>query len=116
MYKALTFNALCGVAFAIAMLTPLCSQASEPALSARVSYADLNLSNAADVHALYSRLSKAADEVCPNDSVKAHRGCVREAIDGAVRSARVAPLSALYSKITGVPVQAPAALVADIGR
>jgi UrcA family protein len=100
----ITTTTLCAIAAAIATLSPLYCQASDVAGSAKVSYSDLNLSNSDDVHTLYRRLSKAADLVCPEDSLKVHQGCVREAMGESIRRANVAALSTLYTKITGVRI------------
>lgn len=113
MNKNLTAT-LGAIASAIA-LSPFYCQASDIAASARVSYADLNLAQSDDVRTLYGRLSKAAERVCPDDSIKAHEGCVREAMGDAVRRANLAALSTLYTKITGLrvePMLAGATLVA----
>ncbi len=100
----ITTATLCAIAGSIATLSPLYCQASDVVASARVSYADLNLANSDDVRTLYRRLSKAADLVCPEDSFKAHQGCVREAMGESIRRANVAALSTLYTRITGVRI------------
>jgi len=101
--KTLTTTFLAIAAASAALSSSYC-QASDVAASTKVSYADLNLANNEDVHTLYRRLSRAADQVCPNDSVKAHQGCVREAMGAAVQGANLASLSTLYTKITGVRI------------
>ncbi len=100
-----TLTTTLGTIAAVIALSPLCCQASDVAPSARVSYADLNLANSDDVHTLYRRLSKAADQVCPDDSVKVHKGCVREVMSDAIRRAHVAALSTLYTNMTGVRIE-----------
>jgi UrcA family protein len=94
---------LCAIAATI-LLSPLNCVASDVPASATVSYADLNLAKSDDVHTLYRRLAKVADQVCPDESFKAHRGCMREAMGDAVRRTNVAALSTLYTKITGVRI------------
>jgi UrcA family protein len=72
--------------------------------SMTVSYAGLDLSNPAAMHTLYGRLKVAARIVCGGDTsgvrevqrIFAHRACVSDALESAVRSIDNAALTALH--------------------
>lgn len=68
-----------------------------------VSYADLNLSNQADVATLYTRLRAASKKVCGTYDIRdiamrrLHEGCVAEALSVAVEQVGHSGLSALHN-------------------
>jgi UrcA family protein len=72
--------------------------------SMTVSYAGLDLSDPAAMHTLYGRLKVAARIVCGGDTsgvrevqrIFAHRACVSDALESAVRSIDNAALTALH--------------------
>jgi UrcA family protein len=87
----------------------LSAQAGDIALvsetkSTTVSYAGLDLSDPAAMHSLYGRLKVAARLVCGGDvsgvrevqRIFAHRACVSDALESAVRSIDNAALTALH--------------------
>jgi UrcA family protein len=74
----------------------------DPPPTRKVSFADLDLNKAAGIRELYSRIQAAARQVCELDTGsdlhmqgKEHQACVNQAIDGAVRSARLPALADL---------------------
>jgi UrcA family protein len=89
---------VCGSAFADAPVEP----------SKTVSYADLNLKSSAGVEALYTRLKKAAYEVCqiPTGTHQIRieselKACKADAIDRAVQQTNLPSLTALHQSKTG---------------
>jgi UrcA family protein len=97
------------------------SLAASPSTETRstiVKFADLNLNSPEGIAALYTRLHRAAEQVCDTssgDSVfsevrLAQKQCVRESEARAVDSIHNAALAAYYSKKTGTPMPI---LVAD---
>jgi UrcA family protein len=72
----------------------------------KVSYADLDISKAAGAKTLYRRIEAAARQVCAVDYTKdldvaaRNRGCMKQAIDGAVNSVDSAALSNLNANNT----------------
>jgi UrcA family protein len=75
-----------------------------PAQSMRVAFADLDLSHAAGVDALYARLRHAAAEVCnPADTLElralvSYRACAARALDDAVVAVNAPKLTAVHSR------------------
>jgi len=67
----------------------------------KVSYADLDISKAAGAKALYRRIEAAARQVCAVEYTKdldvaaLNRGCMKQAVDGAVERVDSAALSNL---------------------
>lgn len=101
-----------GLAAAIVALTPIRGHASDwdMASTAVVSYADLNLSTEAGARTLYFRLTKAADQVCPDDSTtldlhRIYKTCVNEALGKVVRNMNIPTLSKLYTVRTGLAME-----------
>lgn len=101
-----------GLASAIVALTPICSNAADlgETSKAAVSYADLDLNTEVGAHTLFHRLTRAADEVCPQDSstLELHRiykTCVNAAMSAAVRNVNRAGLSKIYAARTGITVE-----------
>jgi|SRR6478752_4598198 len=89
---------VCGSAFAEAPVDP----------SMKVSYADLNLKSSAGVEALYTRIKKAAYEVCqiPTGTHQIRieselKACKADAIDRAVQQTNLPSLAALHLSKTG---------------
>ncbi len=79
--------------------------------TARVRYADLNLSSDAGVATLYARLRHAATQVCEYRSFRfVDQACVAKALDGAVTTVANGRLTTLHQQRTGV------AQVASNGR
>ncbi len=101
-----------GLASTIVALAPICSHASDlgETMTAAVSYADLDLNTDAGAHTLFHRLTKAADQVCPQDSStfeqhRIYRTCVNAAMSAAVRNVNRAGLSKIYAARTGITVE-----------
>ena len=90
----------------LALAAPAFASSGE-ARSVSVKTADLNLSSAAGVEALYSRIQGAARKVCSEAEgrsaarVVEHRTCLRTAMDSGVIAADNAALSALHLAKTG---------------
>jgi UrcA family protein len=87
-----------------ALVGPVCTLPAAHAASPDVvvSYRDLDLSSAADMHVLYHRLHLAADRVCidvPSIELTRHaayRRCVQAALDHAVASVHSPALSSIH--------------------
>jgi len=83
-----------------------CSEtlAADAAIPQRaVSYADLDLSEAAGVEILYGRIRAAARSVCGATTAQpltllAGQECTREALAGAVAKANIPPLTAYHAR------------------
>ena len=79
-------------------------------MSAKVSYADLDVSHEAGVRILYARIHAAAEKVCSPLSQRdaqltgAWYKCLDDATSQAVASTRVAALADLYATKTGKPI------------
>ena len=77
---------------------------SDDVASAKVQYADLNLSSPAGAKTLLQRINHAADKVCGPQSTsridrvaRLHETCVKQAISGSVRQVDVPMMTALYT-------------------
>lgn len=92
-----------GLALAAGIATATAASAA-PAQSVRISYADLNLTHAAGVAALYSRLRHAASAVCnPSDTIDSraaisYRDCAARALDEAVAAVNEPKLTAVHMR------------------
>ena len=93
---------------AASILTPMAAICAEPVPQARVSLADLNLSNPPGVATLYTRLRHAAAEVCGHEpqfrELRQHAAwseCVDTALDEAVVQVRSIGLATLHAKHVG---------------
>jgi len=90
----------------------VCSAADADVPKTIVRYADLDVSTAQGAAALYSRIRSAAEGVCSSldrDDLAAMlrwRGCVKQAIAGAVAKIDRPALTAVYATNYGVPQQA----------
>jgi UrcA family protein len=99
----------------LALAAPALAGPMEMAKSTTVRASDLDLSNPADVQALYGRIHSAARRVCadlagPGATMRVElRACMRTAMDSGVLSANSAALSALHLDATG---RAPSAVAA----
>jgi UrcA family protein len=84
------------------------AHAGDEARSETVKFADLNLSSAAGVEALYGRIHEAARRVCdqPAGEEAGIGRCMRKAESEAIGKVNVPLLTALYQKKTGSPPQA----------
>jgi len=107
------FALAAGLASTIIALAPLCGNASDLGMpmKAAVSYSDLDLNTEAGARALYHRLAKAADDVCPVDSTtlelhRIYKSCVNAAMGAAVRNVNRAALSKFYASRTGITAEA----------
>ncbi len=89
---------------ALSLSAPQLSMAGESIVkSIAVSYADLDLSNAADARLLYTRIRWAARKVCTLDGEmghvaqsREHAQCVQRAVDQAVMAVNNPVLVAMY--------------------
>jgi len=84
------------------VLGATCSSPASAAPEMAVSYQDLNLANAADVHVLYRRLKAAASEVCGNVPAQelqrhlAFERCYNAALESAVTQINLPQLQAMF--------------------
>jgi UrcA family protein len=75
---------------------------SQRTVNIEVEYTDINLATQAGAETLYRRIVRAARMACgPADArsaamMTAHRGCLKEAVDGAVKDVGSPKLSALH--------------------
>jgi UrcA family protein len=85
-----------------------------------VSYADLNLVSATDVHVLNSRVGFAVDEVCNQvvgrSDQESFRGCTYDSWDGARPQIRHAVRRARDIALNGWSPVAAASITIDLGR
>ena len=100
----LTLTSLLGLGAAAGSVS--CAQAAE-APTVKVSYKDLDLSRATDVHTLYRRLERASAQVCgdmPAASLAqrmAYERCYQSALESAVLEVRSPELLALDKSVRG---------------
>ncbi len=97
------------LACAVAAFAPAYAQAADFDKDSQVvvRYSDLDLRTEAGARTLLSRLNRAADSVCPDDSISLvrhlrYKTCVNQAVGGAVRSANLDALNKLYAERTGL--------------
>ena len=85
------------------------ASASQRTVNIEVEYTDINLATQAGAETLYGRIVRAARMACgPTESrsaamMSAYRGCVKEAVDGAVKEVGAPSLSALHQDRTPTP-------------
>jgi UrcA family protein len=97
------------VIFAAALiLTPIAGICADAVSQVRVTFADVNLSNPQGIATLYTRLQRAAAEVCGGapdirelERHTAWSKCVRAALDDAVVQVHSMGLAALHAKRVG---------------
>jgi UrcA family protein len=79
---------------------------AERTVTIEVEYTDINLATQAGAETLYGRIVRAARMACgPTEShsaamMSAHRGCLKDAVDGAVKEIGSPKLSALHQDRT----------------
>lgn len=100
-----------GYAAAIVALAPICGNASDFGMPSKavVKYSDLDINTEAGARALFHRLMKAADEICPVDATthylnRIENTCVYATMTKAVRDVNSAALSKFYAARTGIKV------------
>jgi UrcA family protein len=93
---------------AASILTPIAGICADPVPQVRVGIADVNLSSPQGIATLYSRLRRAAHEVCggepDNRELERHTTwskCVRAALDDAIVQVHSIGLAALHAKHVG---------------
>ncbi len=100
-----------GIASTIFALAPICGNASDFGMPSKavVKYSDLDINTEAGARALFHRLMKAADEICPVDATthylnRIENTCVYATMTTAVRNVNSAALSKFYAARTGINV------------
>ncbi len=95
-------------ALAFTSLSAIAQAQSADVVKIEVSYADLNLSNAAGASTMLARIRAAATQACGGRpamhdlrTASAYRSCVRTAVRNAVADLNAAQVSALYTARTG---------------
>jgi UrcA family protein len=94
---------LAGFAAFAVTTTAIAASPTDPAPTVRVRYDDLNLSSEQGAHALYRRIVKAAQEVCPDASSRelnvraAGERCEAAAVAKAVSDVNSPQLAMLYA-------------------
>lgn len=98
-----TLSQIAAAVAALSIAGAACAASPADALSTRVRYADLNLSNDIGVAHLYARLRHAASEVCQYASFRdaVDQNCAARALDTAVASVASERLTAMHERAAG---------------
>ena len=88
----------------LAIVIPTIASAENGAKRVEVHYSDLKLTNDADIATLYSRLRRAAHQVCDESDIlsiakmQRAQACVEQALDRAIADVNVEALSELHAQ------------------